>query len=62
MYVLMNTQGQYWDGLGWDTDIGEAERYPTEEASDEDAFTILEEWGVAAHAVETGDDEDDGTD
>jgi len=37
--------------------IGEAERYPTEEASDEDAFTILEEWGIAPHAVEIDDDE-----
>ena len=25
MYVLMNNQGQYWDGDGWDSDIGEAE-------------------------------------
>lgn len=58
MYVLMNKQGQYWDGLGWDTDIGEAERYATEEESDQEAFDILEEWGIAAHAVEV--DVDDG--
>ncbi len=61
MYVLMNQYGQYWDGLDWDIDISQAERYDTEELSDEDAFDILEEWGIAAHAVEVDDDEEEDT-
>ena len=40
MYVSMNKLGQYWDGADWDTDIGGAERYATEEHSDQDAFDI----------------------
>lgn len=53
MYVLINKQCQFWNGTEWDSDIGEAERYNTEEESDEEAFTILEEWGIAAHAIDT---------
>ena len=56
MCVLMNHHGQYWDGLGWDSDITQAERYDTEEESDQEAFTILEEYGIAAHAVEADDE------
>ncbi len=52
MYVLMNKQGWYWDGLGWDTDLAEAERYATEELADQEAYDILEDYGVAAHAEE----------
>jgi len=57
MYVLMNKQGRYWDGLDWDTDLAEAERYATEEQADQDAIDILEEFGVASAAVEIDDDE-----
>lgn len=56
MYVLMNKLGQYWDGLDWDSNIGEAERYATEAESDQEAFDILEEWGIAAHALEIDDE------
>lgn len=57
MYVLMNKQGHYWDGLDWTTDLAEAEHYATEEDSDRDAIDILQEYGVAAAAVEIDDEE-----
>jgi hypothetical protein len=59
MYVLMNPQCQYWDGAGWDSAISEAVHYPTEEDSDEDALDILDEYGIAAHAVEVDEPDED---